>query len=177
MYLIGESIRLSKGSSEIPTWCIGTWRWSTYVTGDSCSVTNQCAKRKLRVFDDDATSRSIRVSSSTIYFSENFTNDHDSYLHRYQKHLGLPVSTEMNANHRSTRNNESSVISSSLNSANQRAATIVGGHSQVPEFHTSIPASFEISRPNFYTELNPSASDQPTSNFAHTANIDEDYDT
>jgi len=63
---------------------------------------------------------------------------------------------------------------SNLNPANQRT---MGGHSQVPEFHTSIPTAFQISRPNFYTELNPSASDQPTSNFARTANIDEDYDT
>lgn len=170
MYPIGESIRLSKGSSEVPTWRIGTWWWGTYVTGDSYSVTNQCTKCNHCVFND-ATSRSIRVSSSAMYLSENFTNNHDLYLHRYQKHLGLPVSTEMNANNKSTRDNGSS------NLANQRATTTVGGHSQVPEFHTSIPASFEISRPNFYTELNPSASDQPTSNFAHTANIDEDYDT
>ncbi|XP_071642018.1 uncharacterized protein Nc2alpha [Temnothorax longispinosus] len=91
----------------------------------------------------------------------------------YQKHLGLPVSIEMNVNHRGAKDNGSS----NLNPANQRAATTVGGYSQVPEFHTSIPTAFQISRPNFYTELNPSAGDQPTSNFARTANIDEDYDT
>jgi len=91
----------------------------------------------------------------------------------YQKHLGLPISTEMNVNHKGMRDNGSG----NSNPANQRAATIVSGHSQVPEFHTSIPTAFQISRPNFYTELNPSASDQPTSNFARTANIDEDYDT
>ncbi|XP_028045675.1 uncharacterized protein LOC105832947 [Monomorium pharaonis] len=94
----------------------------------------------------------------------------------YQKHLGLPVSTETNANNSSTRDNGSSVVSN-LNLTNQKAAMTVTGHLQVPEFHTSIPTAFQISRPNFYTELNPSVSDQPTSNFARTANIDEDYDT
>ncbi|XP_076640914.1 uncharacterized protein LOC143365154 isoform X1 [Halictus rubicundus] len=59
--------------------------------------------------------------------------------------------------------------------------------SQVPEFQISVPTSFQISQPNFYTEVNPmnlstntssvSASNPPTSNFAHTANLDEDYDT
>ncbi|XP_076376003.1 negative cofactor 2 alpha isoform X1 [Megalopta genalis] len=59
--------------------------------------------------------------------------------------------------------------------------------SQVPEFQISVPTSFQISQPNFYTEVNPmnlstntsnvSANNQPTSNFAHTANLDEDYDT
>ncbi|KAL0106541.1 hypothetical protein PUN28_016320 [Cardiocondyla obscurior] len=89
----------------------------------------------------------------------------------YQKHLGLPVSTETNANQRSAKDNRSSNL-------NQRAsATTLSGYSQVPEFHTSIPTAFQISRPNFYMELNASASDQPTSNFARTANIDEDYDT
>ncbi|KYN06226.1 Dr1-associated corepressor [Cyphomyrmex costatus] len=95
----------------------------------------------------------------------------------YQKYLGLPVSTEMNVNHKNMRDNGSSVVSNNLNPSNQRAATIVGGISQIPEFNMSVPMAFQISRPNFYTELNPSASDQPTSNFARTANIDEDYDT
>lgn len=72
------------------------------------------------------------------------------------------------------RDNGSTAVSSNLNPANQRA---VGAHSQVPEFQISVPASFQISQPNFYTEVNPSASNQPTSNFTHTANIDEDYDT
>lgn len=50
-----------------------------------------------------------------------------------------------------------------------------------------MPASFQISQPNFYTEVNPmnlstntpgvNANNQPTSNFAHTATLDEDYDT
>ncbi|XP_018354142.1 PREDICTED: uncharacterized protein LOC108755559 [Trachymyrmex septentrionalis] len=95
----------------------------------------------------------------------------------YQKYLGLPVSSEMNVNHKSTRDNGSSIIPSNLNPTNQRAATTVGGHSQIPEFHMSVPTAFQISRPNFYTELNPSVNDQPTSNFARTGNIDEDYDT
>lgn len=76
-------------------------------------------------------------------------------------------------NHKSTKDNGSTAVSSNLNLVNQRAV----GHSQVPEFQISIPVSFQISQPNFYTEVNPSASNQPTSNFAHTANIDEDYDT
>ncbi|XP_015596644.1 dr1-associated corepressor [Cephus cinctus] len=56
-----------------------------------------------------------------------------------------------------------------------------------PEFQISVPTSFQISQPNFYTEVNPinlsshpsnmSTNDLPTSNFTHTANIDEDYDT
>jgi len=83
----------------------------------------------------------------------------------------------MNVNHKSTRDNGSSIIPSNLNPTNQRAATTVGGHSQIPEFHMSVPTAFQISRPNFYTELNPSVNDQPTSNFARTGNIDEDYDT
>ncbi|GAB1863395.1 Nuclear transcription factor Y subunit C-8 [Camponotus japonicus] len=90
----------------------------------------------------------------------------------YQKQLGLPISNESNVNHKSTKDNGSTAVSN--NPVNQRA---VEGHSQVPEFQISIPASFQISQPNFYTEVNPSASNQPTSNFAHTANIDEDYDT
>ncbi|XP_076760709.1 negative cofactor 2 alpha [Xylocopa sonorina] len=57
----------------------------------------------------------------------------------------------------------------------------------VPKFQISVPASFQISQPNFYTEVNPMNSstntssvhtnNQPTSNFTHTANLDEDYDT
>ncbi|XP_029177583.1 uncharacterized protein LOC114945498 isoform X2 [Nylanderia fulva] len=92
----------------------------------------------------------------------------------YQKQLGLPISVESSTNHKSTRDNGSTAVSSNLNPANQRA---VGAHSQVPEFQISVPVSFQISQPNFYTEVNPSASNQPTSNFTHTANIDEDYDT
>lgn len=59
--------------------------------------------------------------------------------------------------------------------------------SQVPQFQISVPTSFDISQPNFYTEVNPAslstnspginASNIPTSNFTHTANLDEDYDT
>lgn len=51
---------------------------------------------------------------------------------------------------------------------------------QVPEFQISVPASFQISQPNFYTEVNPmnlstNTNNQSTSNFAHS--LDEDYDT
>ncbi|XP_043605247.1 dr1-associated corepressor [Bombus pyrosoma] len=58
---------------------------------------------------------------------------------------------------------------------------------QVPEFQMSVPPSFQISQPNFYTEVKPmnlstntsnvNTNNQPTSNFAHTATLDEDYDT
>ncbi|XP_012285295.1 uncharacterized protein LOC105702364 isoform X2 [Orussus abietinus] len=58
---------------------------------------------------------------------------------------------------------------------------------QAPDFQMSVPTSFNVSQPNFYTEVNPanlatgtsclSASNKPMSNFTHTANIDEDYDT
>ena len=57
----------------------------------------------------------------------------------------------------------------------------------VPKFKISVPAPmFNASQPNFYTELNSTSSDnitrsssisKPVTNFACTANIDEDYDT
>lgn len=49
----------------------------------------------------------------------------------------------------------------------------------VPNFQISMPSSFQGGQPNFYTELNQTAVtiNQPTSNFGHTADIDEDYDT
>ncbi|XP_011304809.1 nuclear transcription factor Y subunit C-7 [Fopius arisanus] len=53
---------------------------------------------------------------------------------------------------------------------------------RIPNFQISMPSSFQACQPNFYTELNqnnanPVTITQPTSNFGHTANIDEDYDT
>ncbi|KAF7993116.1 hypothetical protein HCN44_005897 [Aphidius gifuensis] len=51
---------------------------------------------------------------------------------------------------------------------------------RVPNFQISMPSSFEDVKPNFYTELNETTAvniNQPTSNFGHTADIDEDYDT
>ena len=57
----------------------------------------------------------------------------------------------------------------------------------VPNFQISMPSSFHVSQPNFYTEVNPmnlttnpngvNAIIQPTSDFNNTENIDEDYDT
>ncbi|XP_043281372.1 dr1-associated corepressor isoform X2 [Venturia canescens] len=57
----------------------------------------------------------------------------------------------------------------------------------VPNFQISMPSSFQVKQPNFYTEVEPvnlpsnthatNIVDQPTSNFDHTADIDEDYDT
>ncbi|KAJ8681769.1 hypothetical protein QAD02_017561 [Eretmocerus hayati] len=58
--------------------------------------------------------------------------------------------------------------------------------SSVPKFKMSVPTSFNASQPNFYTEVHSNSSDnvpqgnsinQPVSNFACTADIDEDYDT
>lgn len=104
-------------------------------------------------------------------------------MRQRQKQLGLPI--EANANHRNTKDN-GSTESSCLNLANKQGATATTD-SQVPQFQISVPASFQISQPNFYMEVDPSnlsenttsvsANNRPTSNFAHTANIDEDYDT
>ncbi|RLU15727.1 hypothetical protein DMN91_011482 [Ooceraea biroi] len=90
----------------------------------------------------------------------------------YQKQLGLPIGADASTNHRNAKDNRSA---SNPNSADRRIAS--EEHSQVPEFQMSMSDSFRISQPNFYMEVNASASTQPTSNFAHTANIDEDYDT
>lgn len=56
-----------------------------------------------------------------------------------------------------------------------------------PNFQISMPSSFQVNQPNFYTEVdttnlhsnanNANIVNQPTSNFNHTADIDEDYDT
>lgn len=75
------------------------------------------------------------------------------------------------------KDNGLTTVSSSLNLTNQSSKITVGGHSQIPEFQISVPEPFQINQLNFYTEVNPSVSNQPTSNFARTANIDEDYDT
>ncbi|XP_015121742.1 nuclear transcription factor Y subunit C-8 [Diachasma alloeum] len=53
---------------------------------------------------------------------------------------------------------------------------------RIPNFQISMPSSFQAGQPNFYTELNQNNVNavtitQPTSNFGHTATIDEDYDT
>lgn len=95
------------------------------------------------------------------------------YFNRYQKHLGLPV----NADNRSAKDNGLITVPNNFNLANQVGKVTVGGHSQIPEFQISVPEPFQINQLNFYTEVNPSVSNQPTSNFARTANIDEDYDT
>lgn len=59
--------------------------------------------------------------------------------------------------------------------------------SNIPEFPMTTPTSFGATQPNFYTELkpinlvaNPSkliGTNQSISNFSHTDDIDEDYDT
>ncbi|KAG7206785.1 hypothetical protein KM043_000697 [Ampulex compressa] len=80
--------------------------------------------------------------------------------------LGLPkqtgLSTEINVEHKNFKDNEGAGVCN-INTVN------------------------DISQPNFYTEVNPmnlstntsgvSPNDQPMSNFTHTANLDEDYDT
>lgn len=74
------------------------------------------------------------------------------------------------------KDNGSTTVPSNSNSANQKNA-LTGGQSQIPEFQISVPTSLQINQLNFYTEVNPGASNQPTSNFARTGDIDEDYDT
>lgn len=100
-----------------------------------------------------------------------------SNLLGYQKQLGLAGSTEPSANHKVIKDNGSTTVSSNSNSANQKDGLTAGGRSQIPEFQISVPTSLQINQLNFYTEVNPSASNQPTSNFARTGDIDEDYDT
>ncbi|XP_066587323.1 uncharacterized protein NC2alpha [Prorops nasuta] len=57
---------------------------------------------------------------------------------------------------------------------------------QVAEFQITVPPTFNISQPNFYTEVNPmtmssnsniNTANQVTCNYAQSTNIDEDYDT
>ncbi|XP_034948451.1 transcription regulator complex subunit bur6 [Chelonus insularis] len=56
-------------------------------------------------------------------------------------------------------------------------------YGQVPNFQISMPSSFNIGKPNFYTEVNPinlscnQIEKQATSSFSNSTNIDEDYDT
>ncbi|XP_015432382.1 PREDICTED: DNA polymerase epsilon subunit C [Dufourea novaeangliae] len=97
----------------------------------------------------------------------------------------MGLTAEVNIEHKNLKDNGGTGMYSYSNVGNQAVTNTSG--SQVPEFQISVPASFQISQPNFYTEVNPmnlstntssvSASNQPTSNFAHTANLDEDYDT
>ncbi|XP_046752083.1 uncharacterized protein LOC124414936 [Diprion similis] len=57
----------------------------------------------------------------------------------------------------------------------------------ISNFQSPLPASFNVSQPNFYTEVNPlnlstnsnsvNTTYKSTSNYSNTANIDEDYDT
>lgn len=98
-----------------------------------------------------------------------------------QKQMG--VTAEINIEHKSLKDNGRTVTYNMSNIGNDITKTV--STPQVPEFQISVPTSFHISQPNFYTEVNPTTlstnasntNDQPTSNFAHTANLDEDYDT
>ncbi|XP_012251019.2 uncharacterized protein LOC105683168 isoform X1 [Athalia rosae] len=57
----------------------------------------------------------------------------------------------------------------------------------VSHYQTAFPTPFNVSQPNFYTEVNPinlstsstnvNATIKPSSNYSNTPNIDEDYDT
>ncbi|XP_043686604.1 dr1-associated corepressor isoform X2 [Vespula pensylvanica] len=94
------------------------------------------------------------------------------------------VSNDTNAENKNWRNdgriaNSNISVSSEISKVNQVTP-------QAPEFQISVPASFQINQPNFYTEVNPmnsssnsdtSTTNHPISNFTHTASIDEDYDT
>ncbi|XP_026294858.1 uncharacterized protein LOC100576571 isoform X2 [Apis mellifera] len=94
----------------------------------------------------------------------------------------MGLTTEINIEHKNSKDNEGIGIYNS--GAEMVKNTTI---SQVPKFQISVPASFQISQPNFYTEVNPmnlstntsavNTNNQPTSNFAHTATLDEDYDT
>ncbi|XP_076176220.1 negative cofactor 2 alpha [Ptiloglossa arizonensis] len=96
----------------------------------------------------------------------------------------MGLTTEVNVEHKNSKDNGGTGI---YNSGAVNETVKSTSISQVPEFQISVPTSFQISQPNFYTEVNPmnlstntsgvNTSNQPTSNFAHTANLDEDYDT
>nr|XP_012136770.1 PREDICTED: DNA polymerase epsilon subunit C isoform X2 [Megachile rotundata] len=96
----------------------------------------------------------------------------------------MGLSTEVNLDHKNSKDNGGAAIHN-LSGVNETIKDT--SVSQVPEFQISVPASFQISQPNFYTEVNPinlstntsvvNANNQITSNFAHTATLDEDYDT
>ena len=96
----------------------------------------------------------------------------------------MGLTTEVNVEYKNSKDNGGTGV---YNSGGVNEMVTNTSVSHVPEFQISVPTSFQISQPNFYTEVNPmnlstntsgvNASNQPTSNFAHTANIDEDYDT
>ncbi|XP_076236907.1 negative cofactor 2 alpha isoform X2 [Calliopsis andreniformis] len=96
----------------------------------------------------------------------------------------MGLATEINLEHKNSKDNGGTGI---YNSSGMNETVKNTPVSQVPEFQISVPTSFQISQPNFYTEVNPvnlntntptvNTNNQPTSNFAHTANLDEDYDT
>lgn len=96
----------------------------------------------------------------------------------------MGLTTEINIEHKNSKDNGGiGIYNSGAVNEMVKNTTIP----QVPKFQISVPASFQISQPNFYTEVNPmnlstntstvNTSNQPTSNFAHTATLDEDYDT
>ncbi|XP_014602224.1 PREDICTED: dr1-associated corepressor isoform X1 [Polistes canadensis] len=93
------------------------------------------------------------------------------------------LSNDINAEHKIWKN-DGRIANSNINLSSD--VSKICATPQAPEFQISVPASFQISQPNFYTEVNPmnsssnsdsSTTNHPTSNFTHTANIDEDYDT
>lgn len=93
------------------------------------------------------------------------------------------ISGDISLEHKNWKN-DGRITNSNVSITNE--VSKVGTMPQVPEFQISVPASFQINQPNFYTEVNPmnlssnpdtSTTNHSTSNFMHTANIDEDYDT
>lgn len=88
----------------------------------------------------------------------------------------MGLTTEVTLETKNSKDNAGTEICNST-TVNEMVKNTVA---QVPEFQISVPASFQISQPNFYTEVNPmnlstNTNNQPTSNFAHS--LDEDYDT
>ncbi|EFN80676.1 Dr1-associated corepressor [Harpegnathos saltator] len=111
--------------------------------------------------DDELPTPPATPATTSVTTSTAINNATHSEV-EHQKQLDLP-----NANHKSMKNNEEVTAKVSP---------------QVPQFEMSIPASFQMSQPNFYMELNPtnlseSTSSRTTSNSTYTAGIDEDYDT
>lgn len=104
------------------------------------------------------------------------------------QHLETEDPKEVNSscdikNNRRNSNDSKETGNSSITGTTETTKSVSPLHA--PEFQISVPASFRISQPNFYTEVNPinltthfsdlNATSQLE--FTHTDNIDEDYDT
>ncbi|KAK9299151.1 hypothetical protein QLX08_007768 [Tetragonisca angustula] len=118
------------------------------------------------------TPASVNTNTSSTSICSSITQHQDVGIQKQQ----MALSPEVNLETKSSKDNGGTEICNS-NTVNEMVKNTVP---QVPEFQISVPASFQISQPNFYTEVNPmnlstNTNNQPTSNFAHS--LDEDYDT